>query len=84
MSSNAEIDKSVKIYGPCFIGNNVVIEKNTVIELYTVISDNVKISSNVSVEKINSLREFKKRQQCKNNKYYSVFRHNNTGQYNIV
>ncbi|MCA6070716.1 MAG: NDP-sugar synthase [Endomicrobium sp.] len=51
ISSNAKIDKSVKICGPCFVGNNVVIGKNAVIEPYSVISDNVTMGNNVSVEK---------------------------------
>ncbi|MDR3275566.1 MAG: NDP-sugar synthase [Endomicrobium sp.] len=51
ISDNVKADKNVKIYGPCFIGNNVVIEKNVIIKPYSVVSDNVSISSNVSLEK---------------------------------
>ncbi|MDR3071675.1 MAG: NDP-sugar synthase [Endomicrobium sp.] len=51
ISVTAQIDKSVKIHGPCYIGSNVVIEKNTIIGAYSVISDDVKIGNNVFIEK---------------------------------
>jgi mannose-1-phosphate guanylyltransferase/phosphomannomutase len=50
LGNNLQIDKTVKIYAPCFIGNNVVIGRNAIINPYSVISDNVNIRSNVFLE----------------------------------
>jgi mannose-1-phosphate guanylyltransferase/phosphomannomutase len=51
ISKTAKIDKSVKINGPCFIGDNVTIEEKSVIKPYSVISDNVKIGKNTVIER---------------------------------
>ncbi|GHT41590.1 hypothetical protein AGMMS49921_05000 [Endomicrobiia bacterium] len=51
ISTSAKIDKSVEVYGPCFIDDNVIIGKDTIVEPYSVISSNVKIGSNVSISK---------------------------------
>lgn len=51
ISKSAKIDKSVKIYGPCFIDENVVIGKNSIIRPYSVISKNCILGKDVEVEK---------------------------------
>lgn len=51
ISDKAHIAKSVKIYGPCFIDDDVKIEKNTIIKPYSVISKGVKIGKNCQIEK---------------------------------
>jgi mannose-1-phosphate guanylyltransferase/phosphomannomutase len=49
ISKTVKFDKSVKINGPCFIGDNVTIEEKSVIEPYSVISKNVKIGKNAVI-----------------------------------
>ncbi|MDR3306887.1 MAG: NDP-sugar synthase [Endomicrobium sp.] len=51
ISETAKIAKSVKIKGPCFIGDNVVIEDKSVINPYSVISNNVKIEKNSIIDR---------------------------------
>jgi mannose-1-phosphate guanylyltransferase/phosphomannomutase len=51
ISKIVKIDKSVKINGPCFIGDNVTIEEKSVIGSYSVISNDVKIGKNAVIEK---------------------------------
>ncbi|MDR3195336.1 MAG: NDP-sugar synthase [Endomicrobium sp.] len=51
ISGTAKIAKSVKIKGPCFIGDNAVIEDKSVINPYSVISNNVKIEKNSVIDR---------------------------------
>lgn len=51
ISPSAKIHKSVKISGPCFIDDKVIIEKNVILKPYSVISKNVKIKKNSIIEK---------------------------------
>ncbi|MDR0724328.1 MAG: NDP-sugar synthase, partial [Endomicrobium sp.] len=51
ISSNAKIDESVKIQGPCYIEDNVVIKAGANIKPYSVISSNVKIGKHSLIEK---------------------------------
>jgi mannose-1-phosphate guanylyltransferase/phosphomannomutase len=51
ISKTAKIDRSVKINGPCFIGDNVVLEEKSVINKYSVISNNVIVGKNSVIER---------------------------------
>lgn len=51
ISPKAVIDTSVKIKGPCFIDDNVIIKKNTVIAPYSVISRGCVLGENVRIGK---------------------------------
>jgi mannose-1-phosphate guanylyltransferase/phosphomannomutase len=51
ISSSAKIDETVKIQGPCYIGDDVVIKAGTNIKPYSVISNNVKIEEHSLIEK---------------------------------
>ena len=51
ISSSAKIDKTVKIQGPCYIGDNVVIKGGAKIKSYSVVSKNVIIDKNSVIEK---------------------------------
>jgi mannose-1-phosphate guanylyltransferase/phosphomannomutase len=51
VSRTAKIDKSAKIYAPCFIDDGVKIGKNVVIKPYSVLSKNVTVKENAEISK---------------------------------
>lgn len=51
VGEGTEIDPSVKLWGPCLIGNNCKIEEGTTIDRLTVIGNNVLIGKNVQIKK---------------------------------
>ncbi|MDR2617085.1 MAG: NDP-sugar synthase [Endomicrobium sp.] len=51
ISSSAKIHRTVKIQGPCYIGDNVIIKEGAHIKPYSVIANNSKIGENSLIEK---------------------------------